>query len=193
MEPISAGIGALGGLVGAGLNAYESGQINKANVQQQQWSAEGGYLPGLIANAKAAGINPLAVLGMHAPTSGTEVSSGAGAQVGQALSSLSQIKDPHQVAMEKLNEQLMNRQITALNGQINNSTIEAARNQYTLDYLRNNPNMRPEGVNEPTPTGTATDWMLNLPAVPGMGPFDKVHIPLPGLPAGFDPGSYNTP
>ena len=66
MDPISALIGGGASIIGGLMNTSSQQSINAANLQQQIWSAEGGYLPGLRANAEKAGFNPLAVLGSRA-------------------------------------------------------------------------------------------------------------------------------
>jgi hypothetical protein len=88
MDPLAAliggGIGMISNLLGGQMNASSTQAINAANLQQQTWSAEGGYLPGLVANAGKAGLNPLAVLGSRGPNMAVQVGTqpGAGLQQG---------------------------------------------------------------------------------------------------------------
>ena len=74
MDPISAIIGAGASLIGGFMNTSSQQAINQANIAEQQWSAQGGYLPGLVANAERAGLSPLAVLGQRGPNMAVQVS-----------------------------------------------------------------------------------------------------------------------
>lgn len=72
---IGGGMSLAGGL----MNTSSTQAINAANIQNQMWSAQGGYLPGLVANANKAGLNPLAVLGSRGPNMAVQVGTQPGA------------------------------------------------------------------------------------------------------------------
>lgn len=135
MDPLAALIGAGGSVIGSMMNTSSTQAINAANLQQQLFMAQGGYLPGLVSNAQKAGINPLAVLGIHAPTGGTMVAPNPGAGVAAAAASLASMKDPHQRRMEELQERAGETDIQLRNAQVTNTMVESARNRYVLNQL----------------------------------------------------------
>ena len=99
-DPLSALIGGGLNLIGGQMAQNEAGNINERNWNQQLFMASGGYLPGLVSNAEKAGINPLAVLGQHAPTGGTAVPIGAGSGL-QAAGKILADMDPNKEALDK--------------------------------------------------------------------------------------------
>lgn len=188
MDPISALIGAGSSLIGGFLNRSSTQSINAANLQQQMQMAQGAYLPGLVANANAAGLNPLAVLGQHAPAGGSAVPIGGGEGIADAGKFLSQIKDPHTVAMEKEAEQKVKTETELLRAQMSNVSIEAARNLHVLKTLITNPRLLPTGVQEP-----ASDTGFGLPQIKSGQEWLKEH-PFPSLDSvtkKFDLGSWS--
>jgi hypothetical protein len=83
MDPLSAMIGGVSSLIGGFMNTSSAQAINAANLQEQTWSAQGGYLPGLVQNAQAAGLNPLAVLGSRGPNMAVQVNPNPGSGLQQ--------------------------------------------------------------------------------------------------------------
>ena len=111
---LSAGANLLGGY----FNNQNQNKINNQNIQEAQWSAEGGYLPGLVQNAKNAGLNPLAVLGQNAPSMPVAVGSSpgdsvakSGQDVGRAVAALSDTSSK----TDALNQELLRAKIDNTN------------------------------------------------------------------------------
>jgi hypothetical protein len=139
MDPLAAliggGIGMISNLLGGQMNASSTQAINAANLQQQTWSAEGGYLPGLVANAGKAGLNPLAVLGSRGPNMAVQVGTQPGAglqQGGQALASAVTRMDleGRELDIQKKKEEIAHEAVIT-----KNLAIEAARNQRVLNDI----------------------------------------------------------
>lgn len=81
----------LGGLIGAGASLFGQSEsisaqqgIAAQNIAEQNFLSSGGNLPGLVANAKKAGINPLAALGYSGGSAPSNSISGAGAGIAEA-------------------------------------------------------------------------------------------------------------
>lgn len=131
VDPISALIGAGASLIGGVMNTSSTQSINAANLQQQMWSAQGGYLPGLVANANKAGLNPLAVLGSRGPNMAVQVGTQPGAGLQEAGREISRIDmESREADLAQKHEQLMH--TAAINKQ---TAIDNAIKLKTLDDL----------------------------------------------------------
>jgi hypothetical protein len=135
LDPLSALIGGGSSIASSIINANEAGDINERNFGQQLFMAGGGYLPGLVSSANNAGLNPLAVLGMHAPTGGTAVPIGAGAGVAGAGKFLSDIKDQHTLTVEDLQEKSLRQDVLIKGQQMTQQEIDNAIRLKTLNDL----------------------------------------------------------
>lgn len=105
MDPISAAIAGMFTLGGGLISSSAQTAANEANIQQAQYSATGAYLPQLVANAKRAGINPLAVLPGGGGSANIQPVSAVGdamSGLGQNLSRMSLMTSPHQAVMDQL-------------------------------------------------------------------------------------------
>lgn len=129
MDPMSALIGGGLSLIGGLMNTSSQQSINAANLQQQIWSAEGGYLPGLRANAEKAGFNPLAVLGSRGPNMAVQVGTQPGSGLQQAGNIVSKMDiEGHELDLQAKREEVAQR--AALTLQTN---VERAKNQWLLE------------------------------------------------------------
>lgn len=175
MDPLTSLIGpVIGGALsffGGQENRSSTQAINAANLQQQLNMAQGSYLPGLVRNAEHAGINPLAVLGMHAPAGGSAVPIGAGEglqSAGEIISKIDPRKDEiDTAAVEKAKADAATSRATAVNVQ-----MEAARNRIAVDRLIQHPELMPAGVTEP-----AKDTAFGIPHMEAIKEFLKTHQP----------------
>lgn len=159
--------GGIGDVFGAMLNTSSQQSINSANLQQQMAIASGAQLPALVANAKAAGLNPLAVLGQSAPggmaavgTNPGAAATGAGQGMKEAFAGIK--------ADELFDEQLKKAKVDVANARTlgNNAAIQGARDMWSLeamqDYLRTHPGAAPPGV-QPYSLGTeGAEWFQKL-------------------------------
>lgn len=156
MDPLSALIGGGLGLIGGLMNTSSQQAINAANIQQQTWSAQGGYLPGLVQNANKAGLNPLAVLGSRGPNMAVQV----GTQPGQGLEAagkfISQIDaKAHELQLESLREDVL--QKAAIN---KNTMIDGAIKAKTLADLEAGRIVSgPQPAEDTTLQGAGIKWM----------------------------------
>lgn len=175
MDPLTSLIGpVIGGALsffGGQENRSSAQAINAANLQQQLNMAQGSYLPGLVRNAEHAGINPLAVLGMHAPAGGSAVPIGAGEGLERAGDIISKI-DPRKdeidtAAVEKAKADAATSRATAVNVQ-----MEAARNRIAVQRLIEHPDLMPAGVSEP-----AKDTNILSSSTQAIGEFLRNHKP----------------
>jgi hypothetical protein len=122
MDPLSALIGGAASLVGGLMNTSSTQSINAANIQQQIWSAEGGYLPGLVANANKAGLNPLAVLGSRGPNMAVQVGTQPGAGLQEAGRQIAQIDmKKREYELELMRENVMQQAAVTKNTMIRNA------------------------------------------------------------------------
>jgi hypothetical protein len=128
-DPLSALIGGGLGLIGSAMNTSSMQSINAANLQQQTWSAEGGYLPGLVQNANAAGLNPLAVLGSRGPNMAVQV----GTQPGAGLQEMGKEVASMDMQRQELDLQLRREQIQQTAAQTMQTNVDRARNQWLLE------------------------------------------------------------
>jgi len=179
MDPLSALIGGVSSIFGGMMNTSSQQAINAANLQQQTWSAEGGYLPGLVQNANAAGLNPLAVLGSRGPNMAVQVGTqpGAGLQAfGQEIARADfEKRDVDiQAAKERIEHE------AALTKQTN---IDNAIRQKTLNDLNSGRTISgPQPAADTSVTGAAIqggkdigNWVSNnIPAIPFNSWADKV-------------------
>lgn len=156
MDPLSALIGAGASLIGGFMNTSSQQAVNAANIQQQQWSAQGGYLPGLVANANKAGLSPLAVLGQRGPNMAVQVSGEPGSGLQRAAQSLAQI-DPYKAEREDMAQKIGQSQIERARAEASNAKIQSAMNEWALTQIREHPAWLPPGWSEPTPTGVLTE------------------------------------
>ena len=114
MDPISAMIGGMFSLGGGLLSSSAQSAANQANIQQAQYQETGAYLPQLIANARKAGINPLAVLPGGGGSANIQPVTGVGSSlgdIGQNLSRMSIMATPHQEMMDHLQERQARAQV----------------------------------------------------------------------------------
>lgn len=136
MDPMSAMIGAGSSLIGGLMNTSSQQAINTANIANAQSMARGDYLPGLVANANAAGLSPLAVLGMHAPSVPAMISGDPGSGLQRAGQVLSQVKDPHTQRMEELQEKLGQANIMRSLIETSNSKLEGDQRALVIERLK---------------------------------------------------------
>lgn len=178
MDPLSALIGGGASLIGGLMNTSSQQSINAANLQQAMWSAEGGYLPGLVANAGKAGLNPLAVLGSRGPNMAVQVGTQPGAGLQAAGQQISKASMEGFEADQKLKAAETERQ-EALTKQTN---IDAAIRQQTLDDIkRGKVTSGPEPASATSWPGMFKGWEENNPLRVEKGGF---------LDRWFNPGSY---
>lgn len=168
MNPLAALIGGASSLIGGFMNTSSQQAINAANLQQQQWSATGGYLPGLVENAKRAGLNPLAVLGQRGPDMAVQTGSSPGAGLSDFGRMLGQV-DPY---TDELNRARLEREkVDIANARLagNNAAIEGARNMWVLEQMQadraRHPDVIMEGLQWPSLVGSGADWLNNLKAM----------------------------
>lgn len=152
---LGAGANILGGL----MNTSSTQAINAANLQQQTWSAQGGYLPGLVANANKAGLNPLAVLGSRGPNMAVQVGDqpGAGLQAaGRDLASM----DPFTAKMKEYQLENMRAEVMQKAAVNKNTMIEGAIKQKALSDLYEGRTVSgPEPAARTTLSGAGIDFM----------------------------------
>lgn len=172
MDPLSLAM-MIGPVIGGGLsflggskNASSTQAINAANLQQQLFMAKGGYLPDLVKNAQAAGINPLAAMGQHAPTGGTAVPIGAGEGFSKAAGYFSALS-PHAVEMEKLSQEKAAAEVELARSQVTNASIRNAVDKHTLGQLVSNPDkyLGPGVTEAPSKSAIGipqSEWMSGL-------------------------------
>lgn len=149
-------LGAAGSVFGSLMNTSSQQAINAANIQQQQWSASGGYLPGLVANAERAGLSPLAVLGQHGPNMAVEVSGQPGAGLQGAGAALSRI-DPYAQEKEEMAQKLGQSQVDRARQEASNAKQQGVMNALMIDRISSHGGYIPPGWSEPTPTGVLTE------------------------------------
>lgn len=172
MDPLSAMIGGGLNLIGGLFNSSSQQAINARNLQAQTWSAEGGYLPGLRANAEKAGFNPLAVLGSRGPNMAVQVGDTG---VGNALQNTGALVSKldlqrHDLEMTNLREQI------AHNSAITKQTmIDNAVKLKTLEGVEKGI-LVPPGASEPAERSTWPGMIrkglegFNLPPAPAANP-----------------------
>lgn len=159
MNPLAALIGAGASIIGGLMNTSSTQAINAANIQNQIWSAQGGYLPGLVQNAKQAGLNPLAVLGSRGPNMAVQVGEQPGAGLQQAAASISRMDE------ESYENQLqLQREEIAQRAAVNKNTmIDNAVKQEMWRRLSEHPEYIPPGWGQPASDtslqGSAIKWM----------------------------------
>lgn len=160
-------VGGIGSVFGSELNTSSQQSINAANLQQQMSIASGAQLPALVANAKAAGLNPLAVLGQSAPGGMAAVATNPGSTFTSAGRGLQEafagIK-----ADELAEQQLLKAKVDVANARTlgNNAAIAGTRDMWTLEamqkYLDTHPGAAPPGV-QPYSLGTeGAEWFQKL-------------------------------
>lgn len=122
-------VGAAGSLFGGLLNTSSAQAINAANLQQQMYLANNSVSM-RVADAKRAGINPLAALGVSSPgfVGATNTDPGAGvAAAGQDISRALMATQDKETKLDAAKEKLINLQIAQMendvvHGQLVNST-----------------------------------------------------------------------
>lgn len=115
MDPITGLLAAGASLLGGFMNSSSTQAINAANIQQQNFMAGGGNLPSLVSNAKAAGLNPLAVLGNVSGGSPVQVGTDPGQGMMQAGKILADMKMPGADKEAELRQALTQAQIDNTN------------------------------------------------------------------------------
>lgn len=164
---IGAGMQAGGGL----MNASSTQAINAANLQNQMWSAQGGYLPGLVQNANKAGLNPLAVLGSRGPNMAVQVGTQPGAGLEGAGRQISQMDmQLHDLQVQAAKEEVMNKAATN-----KNLMIRAAIDQHALENIESNPGRYvppgwSESARDTTLQGKVIDWTQGKSLTDMFGP-----------------------
>lgn len=145
-------LGGAASLIGGFMNTSAQEQINAQNIQQQNFMASGGNLPALVRNANAAGINPLAALGVSSPGFSGSVSPEPGgglAAVGaQIMKSASEAQDKSD-QLDNLKSELVKSQIAKTQADTNYVNQQAFSSR--MDRAFGDPG-RPH-----TPTGAADD------------------------------------
>jgi hypothetical protein len=146
-------------LIGGLFGQQNQANINQANIAEQQF-LDTHHIQDVVSDAKAAGINPLAALGVNTPSAPVQVGSdalskgisGAGQDIGRAISSYMAPEDKE----KKLNEQLLQAKIDQTNTEtasmqmrnsVNARTFAAAGSAPGLPY---NPNLG--GPPDPRPS-----------------------------------------
>ena len=139
MNPLSALVGGVSSLIGGFMNTSSAQAINSQNLQYAQEAASGQFLPqyyqNLVKGANAAGINPLAALGVSSGGGGggaIMAPPDVGSGVARAGEFLSQIKDPHTIAMEKGQERKLEAEIQLTNA----NSAETLGRARTNDIVR---------------------------------------------------------
>jgi hypothetical protein len=167
-DPLSALIGGGLGLIGSAMNTSSTQAINAANLQAQTWSAQGGYLPGLVANANKAGLNPLAVLGSRGPNMAVQVGDqpGAGLQrMGEAVSKMD--LEGRDLSLQSMREDIAQKAATNKGTMIQNA-IRAK----TLQDLESGKTVSgPEPASETSWPGMFKQWESANPLSPRKGGF----------------------
>lgn len=135
MSVLGSLISAGGNLLGGYFNNQQQNKINSQNVAEAQWSAEGGYLPGLVKNANDAGLNPLAVLGNNAPSMPVAVGSSpgdsvakSGQDIGRAVAAMADTR----TKSDALNEQLLQAKIDNTNADTTRIMADASQQRRNL-------------------------------------------------------------
>lgn len=156
---VGAGLGFVGGLMNtSSQQATNTAMLNAQGMQDLyglQWRAGDA-----TAAEKATGINRLALLGV--PTASgvphlVSPDSGQGAMAaGRSL--MTAFKDPHEVAMDRLNEARSAAEVELMQSNAINSRIQGALQEFTLDKLRSDHNARPSGVEYPA----GYEWFKKL-------------------------------
>lgn len=165
MDPLSALIGGGMSMLGGYFSSQSAQSINQQNIANQQAMASGAYLPQLVANAQRAGINPLAVLGIHTPSAGMAVPTDPGRGLQAAGAAIAQV-NPLQRELEQVTVEKGKADVAALHAQINNTNIEAATRAHALLQLQRDSGLLGSGVQEPAsrtnfPAATF-DWLRQL-------------------------------
>lgn len=136
-------------LAAANINASSAQAINSQQIQQAMNMAQGTYLPGLIKNATAAGINPLVAMGVKTPSAPTLNVPQPGNLIGAAGEALGSSID--KIATEASRVQLDKAKADAQTARTNsiNAAIQTTVQQDIARRLRENPDLTPPGWNEP--------------------------------------------
>jgi len=142
-------IGAGGAAAGAQINASSAQAINTQQLQQSMNMAQGTYLPGLIKNATAAGINPLVAMGiktpnvpsLNVPQPGSGIAEGA-RQLGGALQGA--LGEINRVNLDKAKAEAQTARTNSIN-----AAIQTTVQQDIARKVRENPELVPPGWNEP--------------------------------------------
>lgn len=146
-------------LIGAGVNAV-GGIFGR---QQQRWQMEGGFLPGLVANAQRAGINPLAALGVGGKSGSSDISSA----IGSAGSQISRI-DPFEVQLRQDSLRKSEAETKLIEAQARQQDIQTAIAEYTRKRLED-PSLYPAGIQWP-PERTTIPGVISDPKLGGRSP-----------------------
>ena len=148
MDPFSALIMAGGSLLGGFMNTSSAQAINSANLQQSMYMANNAVSM-RVADAKRAGINPLAALGVSTPgfAAQTPTDPGQGLmQMGKAVAG--QAMDFDHLAKLKEQELKKNQSdIERVNMATSVDYLQGVKVQQAIDYINNHPEVMPEGVN----------------------------------------------
>lgn len=170
MNPLSALVGGVSSLLGGFMNTSSAQAINSANLQYAMEQASGAFLPSyyknLVSGASAAGINPLAALGVSSPGFSYQAQpTNPGEGLMAAAKGLFQV-DPHEEKLKALTEEKASVEIANARLAGNNAAQQIARdsmiNQAMETYLRSHPDARPEGIGEPTVAGQGVDSLNHL-------------------------------
>jgi hypothetical protein len=172
MDPISAMIGGGASIIGSLMNTSSAQSINSANLQMQQQMQTGAFLPAMYKNmvegANAAGLNPLAVLGIKSPGGGPAM---APTNPGQGLQDLGRNIAQINVEKEQLDLQARREEVMQRAATTKQTSIDIDTKQWLLDQFKSG-RMVPPGA-EPASTTTipgaflkggqeVVDWGKNL-------------------------------
>lgn len=163
MDPLSALIGGAASIFGGLMNSSSQQAINSANLQQSMYMANNAVSM-RVADARRAGINPLAALGVSTPGFVGAAPTDPGAGVGQAGTILSKMADPqHLEQMKNLEETKAAVDIANARTMGNNAAIEGARNMWILEQMQYDKARYPDatitGVDRPNMGIQGAEWM----------------------------------
>jgi hypothetical protein len=190
MDPLSAMIGGMFNIAGSAMNTSSAQSINSANLQMQQQMQSGAFLPAMYKNmvsgANAAGLNPLAVLGIKSPGGGPAM---APTNPGQGLQEFGRNIAQINVEKENLDLQARREDIAKTAALTKQTNIQNAINEITMRGIEGGKYV-PPGVSEPAAVSApVSSW-------PGMFKSWETSNPLSVRPGSFldryaNPASYH--